>query len=84
MTLVRDRNSCYYSNLDTYNKKVPGAIQRSMQANGGNGLFIVPNYAAPGYNTLAKYPENCNEYYGFEQAYGGPECNTQFVNRPCY
>ena len=80
--------SCSYTNLANYNASAPGTLgQPAVPASTVIGMQVVPNYAAPGYDTLTHggAAPSCSGYFTVQSAYGpnAAECNTQYYNRPC-
>lgn len=49
------------------------------------GHYVVPAYAAPGYNTLVKCPGSCSGYCGIGKAYGknADKCNQAYMTTLC-
>jgi hypothetical protein len=76
--------ACSYSNLGNYNNSTNMGV-RSMNA-GVSGVYVVPNYGAPGYDTLVNKNPTCSGYYTISSAYGGNDgkgCNQEYVQKLC-
>ena len=86
-------NSCSYATLGHYNVTSAGTMnqaraQATQLGPGGEqqGVYIVPNYHAPGYDTLQHgSAPTCGGFFNINSAYGANanNCNTQFVQRLC-
>ena len=88
-------NSCDYTTLGNYNATSQGTMnqaraQAAPQVGPGGqqqGIYIVPNYGAPGYDTLThgRKTPTCSGFFNITSAYGANanNCNTQFVQRLC-
>lgn len=75
-------SSCSYATLDNYNKSDGMQVPRPT----GNATgYIVPDYGAPGYNTLIHGPATCSGYPEIANAYGSKDgnCNQQYVRTMC-
>lgn len=79
--------SCSYNTLNNYNGN--GGIQGlrpSVPATNVIGKYIVPNYSAPGYNTLQHDTGySCGGYFNITNAYGAnaADCSTQYSYKSC-
>jgi hypothetical protein len=76
--------SCSYANLSHYNQGCAKAPAPS--ANNVCGMYIVPTYSAPGYNTLTHGgAPSCSGYFNIKGAYGANagSCNTRYVQKLC-
>lgn len=78
-------SACAYANLNNYNNGVQG-MRPPVPASTVSGQYIVPNYGAPGYNTLMhNNAPSCSGYFNIQSAYGndGSGCNTQYSTKLC-
>jgi len=76
---------CSYATLSNYNTGNKG-VKPAMQATNVTGKYIVPNYSAPGYNTLSHdSAPTCSGYFNIQGAYGGNggSCGTKYVQSLC-
>ncbi len=78
-------SGCSYATLSHYNNANKQAAP-AMQATNVSGKYVVPDYAAPGYNTLShnKAP-SCAGYFSINGAYGGNggNCGTTYSQSLC-
>lgn len=77
-------SGCAYATLQNYNKE--NSNRPAMQAANVSGKYIVPNYSAPGYNTLSHGAvASCSGYFNVSDAYGGNggSCGTNYVQSLC-
>lgn len=83
--------ACAYATLSHYNNGgAPGLMASTRPAVGQvNGVYIVPTFSAPGYNTLQHGHSggggSCNGFFNIEKAYGqgANNCSTQYVKKLC-
>jgi hypothetical protein len=90
MSQYKDYNSstvhnawCTYSTLGNYNGGA-GAVAPVPQTT-RSGFVVVPNYSAPGYDTLTKGSPGCGGFIDIQNAYGScsQNCNTSYRTRLC-
>lgn len=77
-------SSCSYSSLSNYNNGSQG-MRAPAPATNVTG-YIVPDYQAPGYNTLSHNAgPSCVGYFNIQSAYGknGGSCGTKYVTKLC-
>lgn len=78
--------SCSYRSLDNYNKVSGSGLQVPVPRTTTTGVYVVPAYGAPGYDTLThgKAP-GCSGYFNIGGAYmnDGGGCNQQYVTKMC-
>lgn len=76
--------SCSYANLAAYNNGGKG-MQPPVPRGTVSGVYVVPNYGAPGYDTLMHgSAPSCSGYFNIDGAYrGGGDCNQQYVKKLC-
>lgn len=50
-----------------------------------SGFLVVPNYQAPGYDTLTKNVPGCGGYHNIQSAYGAGagQCQTSYRTKLC-
>lgn len=79
--------NCSYNSLANYNGN--GGIQGLRPAvppTNVIGKYIVPNYSAPGYNTLQHNSTySCGGYFPISTAYGegAADCSTEYSYKVC-
>ena len=83
-------NSCNYTTLSHYNAVTPGTMQHASASSSpvdNQGVYVVPVWGAPGYNSLThgNQAPTCIGHFNISQAYGAnaANCNTRFVQRLC-
>jgi len=77
---------CSYSTLSTYNNGSAGGMGSPPAPMGSvSGVYVVPAWGAPGYNTLTMSGQSCSGYGNINSAYGGGggDCNQQYVKKLC-
>lgn len=72
--------SCSYNTLCSYNSNSMGFKHKPTK-----GVYVVPNYTAPGYDTLVGKPGSCGCYGNISNAYGshGGRCNQAYTTSLC-
>ncbi len=76
--------SCSYASLQNYNNA--STMDVPVPRGTVTGMYVVPNYGAPGYNTLSHdSAPSCSGYFGIGNAYrnNGGGCNQQYVKKLC-
>ncbi len=78
-------NPIEYSTLTQYNTTMIPTEQVRYLGKQTSGVYVVPQYSAPGYSTLARTPHTGQVYYNIESAYGAnaSQYETQFSSRSC-
>ena len=77
--------SCSYASLANYNNGSQ-QMRPPVPATTVSGTYIVPDYQAPGYNTLShNVGPSCSGYFNIQTAYGnnGGSCGTKYVTKLC-
>lgn len=78
-------SSCEYNTLGNYYGG--GGTMAAPLASTLSGVFVTPDYSAPGYNTLLhdQSVPSCGGYFNIQSAYGAGAdcCNTSFTTRMC-
>lgn len=79
--------ACAYATLSHYNNGSQGLNKVPVPRSTVSGVYVVPTYGAPGYNTLThgNAAPSCSGFFNIGNAYGkgANNCNTQFVKRLC-
>jgi len=73
---------CSYATLSRYNNGA--SLGPALRGTTPTGIYIVPDYSAPGYDTLTHSAQpTCGGYFDIGSAYqnGGGSCGTKFVKR---
>ena len=76
-------SACNYATLSSYNMGKSGV---PVPKGNVSGVYVVPTYSAPGYNTLIHNAQpSCGGYFDIGDAYRSKSgsCNTQFVKKLC-
>lgn len=77
-------NSCY-ANLGCYYG--PGSAVAKVASGTTSGVYLTPDYAAPGYDTLTHGDTvpGCSSYFNIVNAYGAgaANCSTSYTTRLC-
>lgn len=81
-------SSCSYASLANYNNGSQGMSPPVPTATAATvtGTYIVPDYQAPGYNTLShNSAPSCAGYFNIQTAYGSNDgsCSTNYVSKLC-
>lgn len=73
--------SCSYTTLSQYNNGARG-MQVPVRNATENGVYIVPQFSAIGYNSLT-YTPSCRGYPSIDTAYqsNGGNCNQQYIKK---
>jgi len=69
---------CNYSGANSTMAPVPAGTIK--------GVYVTPNYSAPGYDTLTHgNSASCFKYFNIQSAYGAGagSCNTTYTTRLC-
>lgn len=75
--------ACSYATLSHYNN---GGLGPRVPPTTVVGKYIVPQYSAPGYNTLMHGDvPTCSGYFNIQGAYGqdAANCSTKYVQKLC-
>ncbi len=97
MSEVNSSSACNYTTLGHYNHVNAGTMEHARASGsahnigpGGQrnmGIYVVPVWGAPGYDTLTHGNQvgTCSGHFNITQAYGAnaASCNTRFVERLC-
>ena len=78
-------SGCSYAILARYNNGSQG-MSPPVPATTVSGVYIVPQYSAPGYNTLSHgAAPSCSGYFNIQNAYGANACScaTKYVQKLC-
>ena len=79
-------SSCSYANLSNYNNGSQGT-NPPVSASVISGVYVVPEYSSPGYNTLSHNSNgpSCSGYFNIQNAYGANanNCSTKYVQKLC-
>jgi len=78
-------SSCAYAKLARYNNGSQG-MSPPVPATTVSGVYVVPAYGAPGYNTLNHGAKpSCSGYFNIQTAYGAnaSTCGTKYVQKLC-
>lgn len=79
--------SCAYARLGSYNKGHGAGAMAPVPATTTSGVYVVPTYSAPGYNTLmhGKKVPGCFPYFGLQAAYGkgANNCKQSYTTKLC-
>jgi len=76
---------CNYASLARYNAN-KGVSGIPVPRTNVSGVYLVPTYGAPGYNTLThNSAPSCSGFFNINTAYGqnANNCNTQYVKSMC-
>ena len=81
-------SACSFATLNTYNSRKPGNINPvmpDMNTLQTAGVYIVPNYSAPGYDTLTKGGSSCSGFLNITDAYGknAQNCSQKYLKKIC-
>lgn len=73
--------ACSYATLSNYNQPSGVPVPRSTVS----GKYIVPDYAAPTYDTLqhGNGIPSCNGYFTIDRAYKSEACNQKYITSLC-
>lgn len=85
---------CAHATLSTYNMTnknnatngMMGSAPMNPQSANVSGFYLVPNYQAPGYDTLTHGGKgSCSGFFNITNAYGAnaDKCSTQFLRKIC-
>jgi len=78
-------SGCDYNTLGNYYG--PGSMMAAPTTTTVSGVYVTPDYSAPGYNTLLhdKSSAGCGGYFNIQSAYGAGSdcCNTTYTTRLC-
>jgi len=78
-------SGCEYNTLGKYYG--PGSAMAAPSPTTVSGVYVTPDYSAPGYNTLLhdQGVAGCGGYFNIQSAYGGGSdcCNTTYTTRMC-
>ena len=97
MSEVNSSSSCNYTTLGHYNAVNAGTMEHARASSSKGqpvgpagqrqGVYVVPVWGAPGYDSLThnNVGGNCSGHFNISQAYGAnaASCNTSFVERLC-
>tara|TARA_Y100000389_G_C17354654_1_gene460386 strand:- start:340 stop:618 length:279 start_codon:yes stop_codon:yes gene_type:complete len=80
--------ACSYQTLQHYNSHHSGMMNQvpmQMSSVDTQGVQLVPDYAAPGYDTLMHGGNSCSGYGSITAAYGAnaDRCSTKYLKRTC-
>ncbi len=85
-------SACSFATLNSYNNpnshmkngkmNQVAAPMNSLQT---SGVYIVPNYSAPGYDTLTKGGSSCSGFLNITDAYGknAQKCSQKYLKKIC-
>lgn len=74
--------ACAYAQLGRYNSPSGIAVPRSVVT----GKYIVPDFSAPGYDTLTgRGNPSCTGYFNIQRAYGSADgaCDQRYITSLC-
>lgn len=76
-------NGCSYATLGSYNGSY--SMNTKPTPNQVSGVYVVPSWGAPGYDTLVSSMPLCGGYNNIESAYGkdADNCSTKYVEKSC-
>ena len=96
MSEVNRFSACNYTTLGDYNDVNAGTMEHTRASlsqgqprghPGGQDVYVVPVWGAPGYDTLTHGTASgtCSGHFNISHAYGAnaSSCNTRFVERLC-
>ena len=85
-------SACSFATLSTYNNSNPNMkngmmnqVPAPMNTLQTAGVYIVPNYSAPGYDTLTKGGSSCSGFLNITDAYGknAQQCSQKYLKKMC-
>jgi hypothetical protein len=85
-------SACSFAKLGNYNNANPNhgnglmnQVPAQMNTLHTSGLYIVPSYSAPGYDTLTRGGPSCSGFLNIVDAYGAEAgtCSQQYMKRFC-
>ena len=83
-------SACSFATLGSYNgapqkKGGMNPVPTQMNALQTSGVYIVPAYSAPGYDTLTRGGRTCSGFLNIEDAYGKDaiKCNQKYMKKVC-
>jgi hypothetical protein len=85
-------SACSFATLATYNNAntnnssgMMNQVQAQRSQINTSGLYIVPDYAAPGYDTLTKGGSSCSGFLNITDAYGidADKCSQKYLKKIC-
>ena len=76
-------SGCTYASLSNYNNGSRG-MSPPVPATNTSGVYVVPVYDAPGYNTLmhGKNRPSCTGFFNIQDAYGN-NTSQEYVKKLC-
>jgi hypothetical protein len=82
-------SACSFATLNTYNHGMKNGLMNQVPAPMNSlqtsGVYIVPNYTAPGYDTLTKGGSSCSGFLNITDAYGknAQKCSQKYLKKIC-
>ena len=80
-------SACAYATLSAYNNGSQGLSHIPQTRGQVNGMYIVPQYSVPGYDSLThgQNAGSCSGFFNITSAYGkgANNCNTTYVKKLC-
>ena len=88
MSGYNNNSACSFATLSNYNSRSNGSMNKvgeQMNTVDTSGVYIVPNYGAPGYDTLASGTGGCSGYRNIVSAYGegANKCSQEYLKKIC-